>query len=140
MPTRARRLMLLPFAILAMFAPGPAAAQELGGAGTVQGTVKDPTGSIMQSVEVTITRAVAGFSRTSTTDAMGRFVFRNLPPNPYHIAVNAQGFQRLERDVDVRTAVPIELTLSLALAGTSTAIEVVGHAQELLERDPTAHT
>jgi hypothetical protein len=115
-------------------------AQELGGAGTVQGTVKDPTGGVMQAVEVKITNPVSGFARTSTTDAMGRFVFRNLPPNPYHLAVAAQGFQPLERDVNVRTAVPIDVDLSLALAGTTAAVEVVGHSEDLLERDPTAHT
>src|SRR6267378_5038883 len=115
-------------------------AQELGGAGTVQGTVKDPTGGVMQAVEVRITNPVTGLSRTTTTDAAGNYVFRNLPPNPYHVTVAAQGFQSLERDITVRTAVPIQLDLTLALAGTSTSVEVVGHAEDLLERDPTAHT
>src|SRR5438128_1470618 len=78
--------------------------------------------------------------RAATTDAMGKFVFRNLPPNPYHISVSAQGFQPLERDVDVRSAVPIEVELSLSLAGATEAVSVVGHAEDLLERDPTAHT
>jgi hypothetical protein len=32
----------------------PAPAQGLGGAGTVQGTVKDPTGGVMQAVQVRI--------------------------------------------------------------------------------------
>jgi hypothetical protein len=114
--------------------------QELGGAGTVQGTVKDPTGGVMQSVEVRISNPLTGLSRTATTDATGRFVFRNLPPNPYHLTVAAQGFRNLERDVDVRSAVPIDLTLSLALAGATASVEVVGHAEDLLERDPTAHT
>ena len=36
-------------------------AQELGGAGTVQGTVKDPTAGVMQSVEVKIANPVSGF-------------------------------------------------------------------------------
>ena len=71
---------------------------------------------------------------------MGKFVFRNLPPNPYHIEVVAQGFQTLQRDVDVRSAVPIDLDLALALEGATTTVEVVGHAEDLLERDPTAHT
>src|SRR6267143_933703 len=115
-------------------------AQELGGAGTVQGTVKDPTGGVMQAVEVRITNPVTGLSRTTTTDAAGNYVFRNLPPNPYHVTVAAQGFQSLERDITVRTAVPIQLDLTLALAGTSTSVDVVGHAEDLLERDPTAHT
>src|SRR5438477_1171848 len=111
-----------------------AGAQELGGAGTVQGTVKDPTGGVMQSVEVTIGNPVSGFSRTATTDAMGRYVFRNLAPNPYHISVAVQGFQTLERDVNVRTSVPIDIDLTLALAGTATTVDVVGHAEEFLER------
>jgi hypothetical protein len=114
--------------------------QELGGAGTIQGTVKDPTGGVMQSVEVKLANPVSGFSRTTTTDATGRFVFRNLPPNPYHLSVAAQGFNTLQRDVDVRSAVPTDLNLQLALAGTVESVSVVGHAEDLLERDPTAHT
>ena len=115
-------------------------AQELGGAGTLQGTVKDPTGGVMVAVTVNLSQPVTGLRRTTTTDAMGKFVFRNLPPNPYHIEVVAQGFQTLQRDVDVRSAVPIDLDLALALAGAATTVEVVGHAEDLLERDPTAHT
>ena len=80
-------------------------AQGLGGAGTVQGVVKDPTGGVMQSVEVTITNPVAGLqARRDDRRMPAGFVFGNLPPNPYHIAVEAQGFQRFERDVDVRSA------------------------------------
>src|SRR5690349_16098924 len=118
----------------------PTVAQGLGGAGTVQGTVKDPTGGVMQSVQVRISNPVSGFSRTISTDTTGRYVFSNLPPNPYHVIVEAQGFQTLERDVDVRSGVPITLDLTLALAGAAAAVEVVGHAGDLLERDPTAHT
>src|SRR5258708_11797255 len=132
------RLMLLIIVGVGLL-PGAARAQGLGGAGTVQGTVKDPTGGVMQSVEVKIGNALTGYSRTTLTDAMGHYVFSNLPPNPYHISVQAQGFQTLERDVDVRTAVPITLDLTLAVAGATTSVEVIGHA-EMVERDPTAHT
>ncbi|HEX4346276.1 MAG TPA: TonB-dependent receptor, partial [Vicinamibacterales bacterium] len=113
-------------------------AQGLGGAGTVSGAVKDPTGGVMVAVAVNLSNAVSGFKRETTTDATGRFVFHNLPPNSYHVEVDAQGFQTLARDVDVRSAVPIELDLALA-AGDTTSVEVVGHA-DLIERDPTAHT
>ena len=104
---------------LGVLATPPARAQGLGGAGTVQGTVKDPTGGVMQAVEVKISNPVSGFTRTTTTDAAGKYVFSNLPPNPYHITVEAQGFQTLERDVDVRSGVPITLDLTLALAGAT---------------------
>src|SRR5437764_7187178 len=91
----------------------PSFAQGLGGAGTVQGTVKDPTGGVMQAVQVRITNPVTGFARTATTDAAGKYVFNNLPPNAYHVTVEAQGFQALEKDLDVRTGAPITLDLTL---------------------------
>jgi hypothetical protein len=116
-----------------------APAQELGGAGTVQGTVKDPTGAVMVAATVTITNPVTGLRRETTTDQMGSFVFRNLPPNPYHVSASAQGFETLEQDVNVRTAIPINVDLSLKLAGATQTIQVVGHT-DLLEGEPTAHT
>src|ERR1700731_1075430 len=117
----------------------PAGAQGLGGAGTVQGTVKDPTGGVMVAVTVEISNPGTGFKRSATTDAAGKFVFGNLAPNPYRLEVTAQGFDPLKRDVDVRSGVPIELDLSLKLAGAAESVQVVGKA-DLAERDPTAHT
>src|ERR1051325_6384192 len=64
-------------ALLAVAVASPLCAQGLGGAGTVQGTVKDPTGGVMQAVPVRISNPVSGFSRTATTDATGRYVFSN---------------------------------------------------------------
>src|SRR6476620_11356612 len=126
--------------LLILASPSAIHAQELGGAGTVQGTVKDSTGGAMVSASIALSNPVSGFRREPTTDESGRFVFRNVPRNPYHLEIVAQGLQYLERDVDVHGSVPIDLTLTMAVAGTSTAVEVVGHAEDLLERDPTAHT
>jgi len=127
-------------ACVGIFGSSSVSAQGLGGAGTLLGTVKDPTGGVMQAVMVRITNAVSGFTRTATTDAAGKFMFSNLPPNGYHVSVEAQGFKPLVSDVDVRTAVPITLDLTLTLEGTTSSISVVGHAEDLVERDPSAHT
>ena len=125
--------------ILALAITAPAHAQELGGAGTIQGLVKDPTGAVLRAAAVAITNPVSGLRRETTTDEMGRFVFRNLPPNPYHVTVAVQGFETFAQDVDVRSAVPITLELSLKLAGTTQTVEVIGKA-DLLEANPSAHT
>ncbi|HUL74487.1 MAG TPA: TonB-dependent receptor [Vicinamibacterales bacterium] len=133
-----RALILLVVGSLA----GPATlarAQGLGGAGTVQGTVKDATGGVLPGATVVISNAVTGFNRNAVTDAQGLFVFRNLPPNGYRVQVSLQGFKTIEKDVDVRTAVPIDLGSLTMAAAVSTSVEVVGTI-ELVERDPTAHT
>ena len=63
---------------LGLLVAPPARAQGLGGAGTVQGTVTDPTGGVMQAVAVMITNPVSGFTRTASTDAAGRYVFNSF--------------------------------------------------------------
>ena len=127
------------FAVLAMLSPVSAHAQGLGGAGTIQGVIKDATGGILPGVSVRITSPVSGFSRETVTDAKGAFAFQNLPPNHYHVAATLTGFATFDRDVDVRSAVPIDLPIAMAVAGTSATVKVVGHA-DLVERDSTAHT
>jgi hypothetical protein len=94
----------------------------------------------MVAINVDLSNAVSGFKRNATTDAAGQFVFRNLPPNSYHLDISAQGFTPLHKDVDVRTSVPIDVPIALALAGQSTSVDVVANAGDLVERDPTAHT
>jgi hypothetical protein len=127
--------------LLAAIAAGARHANAQGlGAGIVQGVVKDPTGGVMQAVEVKLVNPVSGFARTATTDAMGRFTFSNIPPNPYHLSVSVQGFQALDRGINVRSGAPLALELPLELAGTTEQVQVVGHAEDLVEKDPTAHT
>jgi hypothetical protein len=114
-------------------------AQGLGGAGTVQGVVRDSTGGVLPGVTLTIKSPVSGFNRMIVSDDAGKFAFTNLPENHYHISATLQGFSPVSRDVDVRSGVPIEVPLSMAVAGASTSVEVVGHS-DLVERDSTAHT
>jgi hypothetical protein len=116
-----------------------ALAQGLGGAGAVQGTVKDATGGVLPGATVVVTNPVSGFKRDTVTDSQGQFVFRNLPPNTYRVQVSLQGFRALDKEVDVRTAVPIDLGSLTLAAAVSTSVDVVGKIA-LIERDPTAHT
>src|SRR2546426_2506436 len=62
----ARARVRVAVAVLSLLVASLARAQGLGGAGTVQGTVKDSTGGVMQAVQVRISNPVSGFSRTVT--------------------------------------------------------------------------
>ena len=94
----------------------------------------------MVAVTVDIANPVSGFKRSTTTDQAGKFVFSNLPPNPYHLVDGRRGFRRSKRDVDVRSAVPIALDSRWRSPARPAPWTSSGHAEDLVERDPTAHT
>ncbi len=116
-----------------------AVAEQLGGAGTIRGTVTDPTGAVIPSATVTIHNPVTALQRSTTTDASGTFTFQSVPQNVYHLTITAPGFKNLNQDVDVRSAVPIALNMQLQLGEASTSITVT-ETSDLLETTPTPHT
>jgi len=115
-------------------------AQVSAGAGTIQGTVSDPTGALVPGATVNIANPVSGYKRTEMTDQNGAFVFRNVPPNPYHLDVAAQGFTPKAQDVEVRSTVPVNVKIALDLAGATTEVNVESASQDLVETVPSAHT
>ena len=87
-----------------------------------------------------ISNAGTGYNRTTTTGTAGDFRFTNLPFNPYHLVVSAKGFAPFTQDVDVRSAVPTSLDISLKLGTTSENITVEATGVDLVETEPTDHT
>jgi hypothetical protein len=110
-----------------------------GQGGTVQGTVLDPSGAIIPKAAVTIRNALTGYQQSATTDEHGAFVFANVPPNPYRLEVSFPGFETYQQDVDVRTSVPIDLKISMKVAGLSITVNVQA-AADVLENVPSAHS
>jgi hypothetical protein len=128
------------FFTLVIFVAVPTLANQSGTSGTVTGTVVDPSGAIISGATVEIQNPVSQYDRTTTTDASGTFSFLNVPFNPYHLTVTSAGFTSMAQDVDVRSAVPISLKISLAIASTSNTVTVQAEAGDLIENDPTFHT
>ncbi|MGD0304970.1 MAG: TonB-dependent receptor [Candidatus Acidiferrales bacterium] len=115
------------------------ASAQIGNSANVQGTVTDPSGAVVASATVDIHNPVSGYERTTTTDSAGSFNFPNVPFNPYHLSVTADGFSPLAQDIDVRSSVPVSVKISLTVAGTSNTVTVEGGG-DLLENDPTFHS
>jgi hypothetical protein len=127
------------FLLVSYLALGFAAyAQSSGNSTSVTGVVLDPTGAVVPNVTVEIHNPVSGFDRTTVTDATGRFSFPNVPFNPYHLSANSQGFAAYSHDIDVRSLVPVNLSVSLKIgASESVTVESGG---DLVENDPIGHT
>jgi hypothetical protein len=114
--------------------------QSLGNAGTINGTVTDPSGAAIGKAAVTLHNPVTGYQQAVTASADGNFRMMNIPPNTYHLAVTAPGFRTFSQDVAVRNAVPIAIKATLELAGATTTVNVEGSGSDMLEVNPSAHT
>jgi hypothetical protein len=109
--------------------------------GTVHGSVLDPSGAVIAGAAVTIENPVSHYSRSTTSDSQGKFEFDNLPYNNYHLsaAATATGFQIASEDINVRSAVPLELKISLTLGKETQSVTVEAGA-DLIESTPISHT
>lgn len=127
-------------ALVLLLSPALMSAQSLGTAGTLEGTVKDPTGAVVAGAKVAIRNAISGYHRELTTDPTGVFRFSNVPPNPYHLEVTAPGFASFQQDVVTRGGVPVSVPVQLSLAGATTSMVVEAGSADLLETAPYAHS
>jgi len=94
-------------------------------AGTVDGTVTDPTGAAVAGATVTLTDKSTNTPITTTTNAAGRFVFVEVRPDFYDVSITKSGF-RVTRLTDQKVTVGTELALNIALevGSVSQTVEV----------------
>jgi hypothetical protein len=134
-----RVLALIVLAVLCCCTTGRIWAQGLGNAGTIDGTVTDPSGAVLPNATVTILNRLTNYTQTATTDSKGAFRLTNIPQNSYHVEVSAPNFTTSAQDVDVRSTVPVSLKVSLMVTGAQQTVTVEAHGADLLENVPYAH-
>jgi len=132
-------LLALSFSVSCLLCAVPSRAQ-LGNSGSIEGVVKDSSGAAVVKATVEINNPVTGYKRTATTSGDGTFRFTNVPFNPYHMTVTAEGFAISSQDVEVRSSVPAKAEVSLKVGTAVTSVTVQANGGDLLEKDPTFHT
>jgi hypothetical protein len=111
------------------------------GAGAVRGKVVGPDGQPMAAVALQLRNDITGFTAETAAASDGTFQFFNVPFNPYALHVEAQGFQPLHQNVDVRSSIPLEVTVSLKLVSLNETLTVSGErtAAQLETDTSTSH-
>ncbi len=119
--------------------PKDASAQSLGNAGTIQGSVTDPSGASVPGAKVTLSNAVTGYSQSVTSGENGAYRLINIPRNGYHLRIDAPGFAPFNGDITISNSLPVEYGTKLNLTSTGTTVNVESDGQDLVETSTSAH-
>jgi hypothetical protein len=102
----------------------PAMAQ-MGGTGTIQGVVSDPSGAVVPGATVVATNEATGVKTTRQTTEAGYYVIAPLAAGRYSVAVSASGFQTtIQEHVVVDALATVGLNLALQVGSSTESVTV----------------
>jgi hypothetical protein len=94
--------------------------------GSISGTVKDPSGSVITNATITVRETGTGISHETHTDNKGHYTFPVLPVGHYVLDVQAIGFSKYERkDIALDTNAALTLNAALQVGGVSEDVTVL---------------
>jgi hypothetical protein len=97
--------------------------------GSIAGTVKDQSGSVVPNADVTARELGTGISHETHTNASGYYTLPVLPVGRYELEVQAAGFRSYKReDVVLDTDAVLTLDCSLAVGENSETVTVTDNA------------
>jgi len=135
LPTRVLRsiMFLALFLAAGTLGLGTMAMAQIGGTGSLQGTITDPSGAVVSGATVTATNTGTNAVSTQQTTGSGFYSISALPAGTYTVTVTAPGFQKLTQQQVAVDALRVA-TVNLALqVGVATDVVTVTEAPPQLE-------
>jgi len=97
--------------------------------GQFAGTITDPSGAAIPNAKVTIINLGTNLSVSTTTNATGAYIVKELPPGKYKVSVSASGFKTTSNTgVTLDAGVTARLDFKMELGRTEEIVEVTGEA------------
>ncbi len=97
--------------------------------GTILGTVKDPTESVVPNAKITATNADTGATRASTTGSDGAYRFSALPVGNYRIEISAAGFPTaVQKGIALAVGQELVLNFTLKVGAVTETVDVTSQA------------
>src|SRR5439155_13250259 len=101
----------------------PGAAQSLG---TISGQVKDTSGAIIPGATVTVVNTATNATRTVVTNEVGLFDFPALPPGPYTVKSELEGFKPASSELTLQVQQAARIDFVLESSTVSETLTVTG--------------
>ena len=106
--------------------------------GRIFGTVSDATGGLLPGATVTATNARTWVSRTTVTQANGRYELRTLSVGTYSVSIEIQGFKHhTTAGVTVAVAQTTRVDVAMQIGGLEEAVEVTAEPVAVETREPS---
>ena len=100
--------------------------------GDIEGVVRDTSGAIIPSANVTIIGVATGAQRTLISDERGYFIATQLPIGEYDVRVQLAGFKSSSQRVLVKSAERASLNVTLEVGNLAESISVTETSVQLL--------
>jgi carboxypeptidase family protein/TonB-dependent receptor-like protein len=95
--------------------------------GSISGGVSDTSSALLTGARVTVTSEETGATRTSATNARGRYHIFDLTPGSYRVRVEQPGFAPASREhVSVNMGTDVSVDLTMAVANVAEEVTVAG--------------
>jgi hypothetical protein len=120
-PQCRRSLSMIVMPALLLLTTGPLLAQV--NTGELRLKVTDPTGLGLRAT-VTLSSEASQYHSKFATDADGTTDIKTLSHGVYRLNIETQGFSSVSEILEVRSAIPVEHAIRLAVAPVSTSLEV----------------
>lgn len=95
----------------------------------MNGTVTDPPSAIVPRTQVVLTSVETGIEHRSETNAVGRYVYVNVPPGYYTIEASADGFRTAAIEpfvLAVNQTATLDIVLKVGAVTESVTVEAIG--------------
>src|SRR5438270_2489709 len=98
---------------------------QMGGTGSIQGTITDPSGAAVPTATVTATNVATNAKTVQQTTETGFYSIAALPAGQYTVNVTATGFQSVTQEkvlVDALATITVNLSLQVGSVGETVTV------------------
>lgn len=98
----------------------------------ISGIIRDESGAVVTSVEVTATQTDTGFKRTALTDADGYYVLTNLPLGPYRLEAGKMGFRTyVQTGIQLQVGSAPEIPITIRVGAVTEQVQVEANVSQV---------